>query len=265
MASKKPLPIFDSLTHPTLSGKWPGRSVDAGFERLHAELSRNGFSGACAVGLHGVEGHDNARFMEACRTFPELYPVAGFSLDRRTSPSRQCKAISELGFRAIKIHPRSAGTWPSEGALSEIFLAAAEWNLTVFICTFHFGRLEQLPAADPFYPLAAALKSAPQTKVVLVHGGGPELLRYSELVRSSPQLLLDVSFTAMRYAGSSIDADVRFVFRNLSKRVCIGTDHPEYDHVSLRRRFDELCEGLPEETKADIAERNLKVFLGIRS
>jgi len=96
-----------------------------------------------------------------------------------------------------------------------------------------------------------------------MHGGDVQVLRYSELVRFNETLLLDLSFTMMKYRGSSIDTDLAYLFRKFDQRICIGTDHPEYSHEDLRERFDHLCAGLPSEKVENIASRNLKVFLGV--
>ena len=62
--------------------------------------------------------------------------------------------------------------------------------------------------------------------MVLLHGGDVQLLRYAELVRFNANLILDLSLTIMKYAGSSLDADLSFLFREFDRRICIGSDHP---------------------------------------
>jgi len=82
-------------------------------------------------------------------------------------------------------------------------------------------------------------------------------------VRFHKNLLLDLSFTIMKYEGSSIDLDIRFMFRNFDRRICIGTDHPEYSPAALEKRFSFFSQGLSEEKKQNIAYMNLTGFLGI--
>src|SRR5947207_2248420 len=70
--------------------------------------------------------------------------------------------------------------------------------------------------------------SCPATRIVLLHGAPSQLFDVFELVRMHAQLILDLSFTILRYAKSSLDADMRFVMANLDQRVSLGSDFPEY-------------------------------------
>jgi hypothetical protein len=74
-------------------------------------------------------------------------------------------------------------------------------------------------------------------------------------------VLLDLSFTLLRYAGSSLDDDVRFMCRNLDQRLCLGSDFPEYTPAEVLARFDELLPDLPAPKRDAILIRNLEQFL----
>jgi predicted TIM-barrel fold metal-dependent hydrolase len=173
--------------------------------------------------------------------------------------------IASLGYRAVKVHPRFSSFEPTAALLGEIFQAASARGLIVFYCTFLHTRVDLYPAADPLHILVGGLKRSPGSKVVLVHGGDVQALRYAELVHYNPGLLLDLSYTLLKYRGSSLDADMSYLFRQLDRRICVGVDHPEFTHRALRSRFDELATGLPEEKARNIAYRNLETFLGVRT
>jgi len=254
-------PIFDALAHPTLSGDWLGRPGCAGFDALARQLDEAGFPGACAIGLAGVEGYSHAQYMAQCRAHPNLVPVAGFDPDRDAGPAAM-RALRELGYVGIKIHPRYSGITRQLERLAPALQAAGEAGLVVFYCTYMHCAPGAYPGADPLYSLADLLRQAPKTRVVLVHGGDVSLLRYAELVRFNPNLLLDLSLTLMKYEGSSIDLDLAFLFRSFDRRICLGTDWPEYSPLQVRRRFEQLSAPLPEEKRQNIAFRNLVDFLG---
>jgi predicted TIM-barrel fold metal-dependent hydrolase len=256
------LPLFDSLAHPTLSGGWPGRSLDASFAALEAELNDAGYAGACAIGLHAVEGYSHAEFMACCRRSPKLIPIAGFDPRTDASPAA-LRSIRTLGFRGIKIHPRFSGLTHQLSTLRNVLRWAGDADLTVFYCTYLHCEAAHYPLQDPLYALADLLASAPRTRVVLVHGGDINLLRYAELVRFNPRLLLDLSMTMMKYEGSSVDLDINFLFRRFDRRICIGTDWPEYRHEHVRSRFEQFAQGLDQERRINIASHNLTTFLGI--
>lgn len=177
----------------------------------------------------------------------------------------ELERIAGLGYRAVKIHPRLSRFEPTMEILGAIFQAACARGLVVFYCTYLHSRVDVYPMTDPFYALVGGLRRSPGARVILVHGGDVQVLRYAELVRFNPDLLLDLSFTLLKYRGSSLDADLSFLFRQFDRRICIGVDHPEFTHRALRERFDELAAGLPEDKARNIAYRNLETFLGIRT
>jgi predicted TIM-barrel fold metal-dependent hydrolase len=253
--------LFDSLTHPTLSGRWPNNR-DARVETLVASLRNHGFARACAVGLAGIEGYAHAAFAAMCRPYPELVPIAG--VDPQVEDlAAQLDIVAALGFCGIKVHPRNAGITLADPSFARVFREAAARDLVVFLCTYFHTDVRAYPCQDPLYDLVRALQNGDGCRLVLIHGGDVELMRYAQLARHSPNLLLDVSHTMMKYQGSSVDIDLKFLFRHFESRICIGTDYPDYGHSGVRARFDELSDGLNEEKKAAIGRTNLENFLGL--
>ncbi|HWM89754.1 MAG TPA: amidohydrolase family protein [Thermoanaerobaculia bacterium] len=258
------IPIFDSLSHPTLTGLWITGDFDASFGTLDRNLRAAGFCGACAVGLAGTAGYSHELFLRACRSYPALVPVAGLDPTGPAPLATEIDRIADLGYRAVKVHPRLSCFEPTAEILGAIFQAASSRGLVIFYCTYLHTSIDRYPAADPFYALVGGLKRSPGAKVVLVHGGDVQALRYAELVRFNPDLLLDLSFTLLKYRGSSLDADISFLCREFDRRICIGVDHPEFTHCALRARFDELTAGLGQDKARNIAHRNLETFLGVQ-
>lgn len=255
------VPLFDALAHPTLTGDWFGRGLDASFETLAVDLEQHGFLGACAVGLAGIEGYDHVRFLSACRRFPQLYPVAGVDVLGEGDAYAEFAQLRQMGYRAIKIHPRYCGAANRLDVIGPTFEAAARAGLIVFYCTYMHGPIGSYPSEDPLYALVRVLQRVPQLKVVLLHGGDVSVMRYAELVRFNPNLLLDLSLTMMKYRGSSLDADLRFLFQWFDRRICIGSDHPEYGHGLIRARFEELAAGLSLEKIENVGWRSLLEFI----
>lgn len=257
------IPLFDSLAHPTLSGNWPKHPASCSFPQLVRSLDDAGYIGACAVGMPRLEGYEHASFIAACRPYPQLIPIAGYDPNAETS-ANGLSELRDLGFVGIKIHPRFSKITRNLRQLADVFRAAGACGLVVFYCTYMHGTIGSYPKRDPFYDLIDLLDDAPKTKVVLVHGGDVSLLRYAELVRFNEQLLLDLSLTLMKYAGSSIDSDLRFLFSRFDQRICIGTDFPEYSPAEVRARFGHLAGDLPEGKQINIGHANLLNFLGHR-
>lgn len=255
--------LFDSLSHPTLTGAWAARGgCDATFSTLTAALARSGFSRACAVGLHGVEGYEHQAYYDACTTQPSLVPVAGIRPDM-TDVGLELDRVRDIGYRAIKIHPRLARLDLGGPALGKVMLEAAKRDLVVFLCTYYHDTIERYPRTDPLYDIVAAVKQAPHVRLVLLHGGDVELLRYVQFARHSPNILIDLSHTILKYRGSSLDNDIEYLVKHFNRRTCLGVDHPEFDHEALRLRFEELASHVNRAEAENIGFRNLQAFLSL--
>jgi predicted TIM-barrel fold metal-dependent hydrolase len=255
-------PIVDSLAHPTLTGTWMARPADAHFAALIADMKAAGVEGACAIGMWGMDGYQHEAFIAACKVHPELVPIAGYKPLDPAAIDAEVKEIGKLGYRGIKLHPRFSELDVSSPEIAAVLRAAHAHGLVVFYCTYMHCSVEKWPDADPFLALVRTLKLAPEARVVLVHGGDVELLRYMQLVRFNDNLLLDLSHTILKYPGSSIDLDIRFLFQHFDRRICIGSDWPQFSCGMLRERFEYFANGLEAGRKANIASRNLLRFLG---
>lgn len=253
-------PLFDSLTHPTRTGRFLGKK-EASFAALCAALKKNKIQKACAVGIAGCDGYEHELFMRECRRHPELVPIAGFD-PACGNVRKELEKIKALGYRGIKIHPRFSGLDPADSRFTRAFEAAMRQKLVIFYCTYEHSHLVTYPAADPFYSLVRHLKKAPEAKVVLLHGGNVRLLQYAELVRSNPNLLLDLSFTLMKYPGSSLDLDIRFLMRHFDRKLSVGSDYPDFSIKDFRTRFEALSRGIEKSKLQNIAYKNLEKFLG---
>jgi predicted TIM-barrel fold metal-dependent hydrolase len=258
-------PFFDSNTHPTLTGRWSEQCVQPTFENLSQEISSSGAAGACAVGLWGVENYSHREFIEECRRFGNLVPIAGFAPSRSPNIKEELSLIKSLGYKGLKIHPRvcRSDLKDHKREYVETLRAAYERELTVFYCTFLSIEVEQFPSYDPFWALVDILKDAPKTKLILVHGGLTRLLLYAELARFNPNILLDLSFTIMKFEGSSLDDDIKFLFRTLDQRLCVGSDYPEYGIDAVKKRVARLGAGLPAAKLRGIYGGNLSRFFDL--
>lgn len=260
------IPLFDSLAHPTLEGDWLNKkNLDASFEKLQQEMLAANFRWACAIGMENIGGYKHQLFADACRKYSNLIPIAGYKPSHVPFIQQELSAIAQLGFKGIKIHPRFSQLHliGHESILVKTLQLAAKYELVVFWCTYMHTHLKSYPAQDPFYSLVNLLRQSPQTKVVLVHGGDVQVLKYAELVRFNDNLLLDLSLTLQKYIGSSIDADLQFLFQQFDRRICVGSDFPEYSLPHTRKRFEYFAENISLEKKENIAWRNLSKFLGL--
>lgn len=261
-ASAPGVSFFDSLTHVTADGTWLGTTRhDARRERLLAELERCAPSRACLVAIAGVI--DNETVLDAARRNPErLVPIGSLNPATFGSEGEISAAVAELaaaGFAGLKLHPRLNGYDPLHMKVVRALRAAGEQGLVVFLDTLFRqpGRATR-NAPDLVDALAVA---APQTTIILLHGGGSQVLAVSEVVAAHANLVLDLSFTIHRFAGSSVDDDLRFLMRTFDRRMVVGSDFPEYEPLATRDRVCQLCEGLDPVKATNVLAANLDRLL----
>ena len=84
---------------------------------------------------------------------------------------------------------------------------------------------------------------------------------YAELARANSNVLLDLSYTIMRYRNTSLEPDFRHLFQTLDQRICVGTDFPEFGPQDVRNRIQELSDDLPHDKLENICYRNIMSFL----
>ncbi|HUY33257.1 MAG TPA: amidohydrolase family protein [Pirellulales bacterium] len=249
---------FDALVHITADGRWLGTSRhDASLNRLVAEMDAAEVERACLVGIAGYA--DNETLEAAARLYPRRFvPIAGFNPAEFAAIGDIEARVGELarrGFAGIKLHPRLNDYDPLDPRCLAAIDAAGRHGLPAMICTL-FRR----PTAATRHPsdvVDRIATSCRNTRVVLLHGGGSAIRDLFELVRMHEHLLLDVSFSIMRYAGSSIDLDLRFAFDQLDQRTVVGSDFPEYAPRSVYDRVNELTMGLSTTQRENILFRNL--------
>lgn len=249
---------FDSLVHATRNGQWINGRDDASYSRLVMELDRAGVQRACLVGLAGVV--DNQFILEcASASNDRLVPIAGLDPSRCADESAlvdEVGRIAEAGFAGIKLHPRLNGYDPVGARCLQAIRVASQHHLTVFLDTL----FRQQPHATSCAPdvVDRIAHECAGASIVLLHAGGAALLEVAEVIRLQPTLILDLSFTLMRYAGSSLDADIRWVMERLDQRIVIGSDMPEFTPSEAFARAERLAEGLAPEKWANMAYRNLE-------
>lgn len=264
------VPLFDCLTHPTLTGAWPGRDDPgcADIGRLVREMDAAGVKWAFAVGLKGMGGYDEKRYSAlAASGGGRLFPVAYLDFDKvknLSAAKRSLASMKATGYAGVKIHPRIAGITFRHPLLPDVMNSAWDLGLVVMVCTYFYSPRRDAAENSP-ETLAALLHETQDSRVILLHAGGVRLLETIELARAYRNVLLDLSFTLCKYEGSSLDLDLAYAFRHFDRRICVGSDHPEFSPRALRERFELLSQGLDLEKKKNIAHRNLFDFTGVEN
>lgn len=260
--------IFDSLSHPTIDQTWNDKFCENSFEKLIHEMDQAGIAKACAVGIEGIGSFELEKFITMASKFKNrLFPIAG--LNPKKYSDNQLKDhisnIKKYGYYGIKIHPRYSNIDLNidRKKLIYTFNEAANVNLPVFFCSYYATVAKNFPSKDALIQISKIVRETPDTKIILLHGGGVRLLEYMEFSRFNQNILLDLSLTIMKYSGSSIDLDLKYIFNNFDQRVCIGSDHPEWKLSDFYKKVTQLTEGLSNEKIDNITNNNLSHFLNL--
>jgi hypothetical protein len=261
------IPLFDSLTHPTINGGWVGSTPSKNtLQELESEMAANNVEWAFAVGMKDIGGYSLEAYADYIRSGSQkILPVAYYDFKESDSKAEIiCKLddISRYGYSAIKLHPGFSRIDIRSEGLRAVLCEAGSRTLPVLLCTFLY---RQIHTATPrsYLDFGQLLGSLPQTcKIILLHGGDVNLLALMEISRPHPNVLLDLSYTLCRYEGSSVDLDIRYLFHHYDQRICVGSDSPQFSLAQLRRRFDELAADLDREKSMNAAHRNLQSFIG---
>lgn len=272
--SQNQIPIFDSLTHPSLDGFWftSRHNGHNGFAENLAAMKLAGIRWAWAVSMTESASYDPDRYAEICAQADVTLLPAAFMKPPEFQGEAQIEdwlfKRKQQGFKGIKLHPRLGGFDFGHPQLAPIIKAANSLQMIPFLCTYLYAaQCGPFPASQQGVLTVEGLRSllllVPDEKLVILHGGGVRLLEVAEITRHFKKAMLDVSWTLCEYAGSSIDLDLRYVFDRCGHRVCIGSDAPEYTSFQMRRRFDELTAHLAPEHRERIAYRNLLEYSGL--
>jgi uncharacterized protein len=150
-----------------------------------------------------------SRFPDRLIGFARLNPSY-----RRAAGKALGRAVSELGFRGVKLHPTTTLAHPADEPTVALLRQAAELGVPVL---FHCGD-------DPYttpQAIAAGAQRAPDTAVVLGHMGG--YFHVDDAIAMAERhhnLYLETS--AMPYPGKIAEA----VARVGAERVVFGSDGP---------------------------------------
>ena len=97
------IPIFDSLTHPTLDGKWLNRDTVATFDDLKSQMKQAYVPFAIACGING-NGYNHEEYFSVSSNVDGLIPIARLNMSA-DSLEQEIQHIYDIGYKGIKIHP----------------------------------------------------------------------------------------------------------------------------------------------------------------
>ena len=253
--------IFDTNVHLTLTDKWKNnkfsikKNLEKNFDIINKLYRLKGF--AC-VGISNLENYDTVKFI---RKFKNKKIIIVPALNPRNNIDDQINLFHKYKCKAVKLHPRSVNKTLTDIDLDKIFYLCNKKKIRIFLCTYFNDYPNNLYSSDPKYIFSKAYQKYNDLRVLLMHGGCERILEFAELARFSKNILLDLSLTIMKYKGSSIDLDIKYLFHNFDRKITLGSDYPEVEYEEFINRVKYFSQDLSKNKKDNIYFKNFKKFI----
>lgn len=253
--------IIDALTHITKDGSWFKTPHDASLDRLLTEMKKANVNKALLVG--NPELKDQKTLLEASERYPDaFFLIAGLDLAQASiqDVEKQISSYKKQGFLGIKIHPRFSKIRLDSEIMSHTLKLAEKYQMTVLLCTIlkSPAPIHNRPLPDMIQEMCENHQDA---KIILVHGGYTKILAVSEVIRPFENIFLDLSCTLTRFYDSSVGADIKFLLRTFDKRICFGSDFPEFTYSNVIDALEYLGQSRNDLEKRGVLGDNLLQFL----
>ena len=252
------LAVFDANFHPVLRAN-PAHQL----ERHLRELQALGISRALAVDLPHQNVHlSSHEYVELVSSVSGFTPVPALRAEHPAELLVEFSHLVEAGVRMVKIHPRRLGLSYESEELKQLIAGARDSSTGVLLCTYPYKRTAA-PGECLHLPtlLDRLVPTTGLPPMILMHGGGPQLLEVCEWARHQSNVLVDLSFTMTQLASSSVGLDIQNALERFEERLVLGSDAPYEDLQSFVRLRDYFLGSVDHRTRELVASRNLERFV----
>lgn len=259
--------IIDCNTHITIDGKWFHTAHDASLERLLNEVKSSSVDMAMVVPLPGTINNDEQdRLLKGSESL--LFSGATFNPALFENPQAAGEAFrrefSEKKKTLVKFHNRFGKYHPNDERFLEVLKVndSLETPMVIGVCGLLHDRntTYAVDTAMYFFDLA---KKMQRSNLIIMHGGGTQILRIAELCRDLHHVFFDLSMTLSKYKETSVAADIRWLCHHYDRRMFWGSDFPEASLQQALIDFEETVGTLAEEKRWNILGKNIQQLLNL--
>ena len=201
---------------------------------------------------------DREIFFKNCLKTENLIPVA--LIKNANNLKNEINEIIDLGFNFIKFHPRNLDLKIGNNFYIKAFKILNKSKLHIMWCTFDGWSTKKISEINQIDFLSKLINLVDSNKIILMHSGGPNLLKYYEKFRFVENVYFDLSYTLTHYVNTSVEKDIIFLFKNFDKRIVCGTDFPTFSfdkHQSILKKILKKSK-ISKNKLSNITYRNLK-------
>ena len=181
---------------------------------------------------------DRKIFLKNCNKTKNLIPVA--TIRNTKNLKSEIRNIKELGFKFVKFHPRNLNIKIGSSFYIKAFKYIRETKLNIMWCTFDGWSTKKMSEINQLDFLTKLINIITPNNILLMHGGGPNLLKYYEKFRFQENVYLDLSYTLIHYQKSSLENDMIFLMNKFDKRLIFGSDFPLFSFNKFKKSLDKL-------------------------
>ena len=209
--------MFDSNVHVCKNSLLHLRSISL-------KIKKHGITKALCMFDNEKNYTDRKIFFNNCLKTNNLIPVA--TIRNAKYLRSEIQNITKIGFKFVKFHPRNLNIKFGNSFYIKAFKLIKKTKLNIMWCTFDgwpANKLSEINQLEFLSKLSNIIKS---NKIILMHSGGPNILRYYEKFRFSENIFFDLSYTISHYENTSIEKDIIFLFKKFDRRIVSGSDFP---------------------------------------
>jgi hypothetical protein len=59
-----------------------------------------------------------------------------------------------------------------------------------------------------------------------------------QLARFNSNILIDLSYTFIKFKYSTLEMDIKYLLNNFDKRICFGSDYPDYSIYEFKQSLE---------------------------
>ena len=196
---------------------------------------------------------DRKKFFDNCIKTNNLIPVATIRNVRNLRAEIQ--NIKKTGFKFVKFHPRNLSIKFGDNFYVKAFKLLKKTKLNIMWCTFDGWAKDNLSEVNQLEFISRLANIIDNNKIILMHSGGPNILKYYEKFRFSENIFFDLSYTISHYENTSIEKDIVFLMKKFDQRLLVGSDFPT---ISFERHLQILSKIIK---KAKLNNRKIKNIL----
>lgn len=193
-------------------------------KKISQDLKSNNIKKALCIYDNEINFHKRKIFYENCVRLKNLVPVA--SIRKTKSLKREIQNIKSIGFKFIKFHPRNLNIKIGNNFYIKAFKELNKTDLNILWCTFDGWSTKKLSEFNQLDFLTKLINLTKKNNILLMHSGGPNILKYYEKFRFFNRIFFDLSYTLSHYRETSIEKDIIFLLKKFDRRIICGSDFP---------------------------------------